>query len=712
MPTKSNATETGFESVEQILDADLRRRAAISLPFDPIAGINSIGPRFRLYLPDAEIPVQFLPESMASEPLVADLRTAGSLAACAAKLGIPPEEVADRLTRLRHRHDFPFWAATSVWIKRKGGGADVTLTLNRPQRHLIAMFESMRLASLPIRLILLKARQWGGSTCTQLYMAWMQLTRQVGLNSLIIAHQGSGSDEIKDMFDRMMKQYPAHLLYDPDDPALLRLDPAKVKKMENVGRSGSIFRVPQRNCKVKIGTAERPDSCRGGDYNLVHLSEVGIWRATDNKSPEDIVRSACAGVFNTPETMIVYESTANGTGNFFHTEYLAAKRRESCFLPLFISWFEIDAYSKQLTDSERRILAGDIFANRFDDASSERRQSGRYLMGLFEAGATLDAIAWYIEERSKYNSHERMAAEFPSDDIEAFSNSGAEVFDRAAAETLRASCMPAPYHGDIVSDAPDGPECLVSPRFFQTPSGGLDIWKFPDSSEISNRYLAVVDVGGRSFRADWSVVAVFDREPMLRGLPPEVVAQWRGHCDTDILTWRAARIARFYRNALLVIESNTLETQEPSRGLDGDMSLYILTQIEDCYPNLYLRPPAPGSGGTMRPGFHTNTRTKPMIIATLVRAVREQLYVERCAACIDELNSYERRPNGSYGAIAGAHDDILMTRAIGLHIALHEMEPPHLRLPSQPCTGSYGPNSAPSRSFQRPRRPSPPDLAF
>ncbi len=34
-------------------------------------------------------------------------------------------------------------------------------------------------------------------------------------------------------------------------------------------------------------------------------------------------------------------------------------------------------------------------------------------------------------------------------------------------------------------------------------------------------------------------------------------------------------------------------------------------------------------------------------------------------------------PNGSYGAIAGCHDDLLMTRAIGLHIHIcfHE-DPP------------------------------------
>lgn len=78
-------------------------------------------------------------------------------------------------------------------------------------------------------------------------MAWLQLVHKVGLNSLIIAHQGAGSDEIKDMFDRMIKNYPVDMLhklgetYSENEP-----------KMVGVGKSGSIHRVPQRNCKIKL----------------------------------------------------------------------------------------------------------------------------------------------------------------------------------------------------------------------------------------------------------------------------------------------------------------------------------------------------------------------------------------------------------------------------------------------------------------------------
>ena len=66
---------------------------------------------------------------------------------------------------------------------------------------------------------------------------------------------------------------------------------------------------------------------------------------------------------------------------------------------------------------------------------------------------------------------------------------------------------------------------------------------------------------------------------------------------------------------------------------------------------------------------------KPMIISTLVKVIRESLYVERDERCLDEYLTYEKR-GSAFGAIAGKHDDLLMTRAIGLHICFYEMEIP------------------------------------
>ena len=179
----------------------------------------------------------------------------------------------------------------------------------------------MRREGQPIRVIVLKARQWGGSTVTQIYMAWLQLSQQQGLNSLIVGHVKISSAEVCGMFDKMLDAYPVEMLYD------MGKMPDKVPPKIRGDRHTPLLRqIPSRNCKIKVGSAETPHSARGGDAALVHCTEVAFWRRTKGKTPEEIVRSACAGAAYKPNTMIVYESTANGSGNFFQREYDAALR--------------------------------------------------------------------------------------------------------------------------------------------------------------------------------------------------------------------------------------------------------------------------------------------------------------------------------------------------------------------------------------------------
>ncbi len=438
-----------------------------------------------------------------------------------------------------------------------------------------------------------------------------------------------------------------------------------------------------RNFRIKAGSAERPDSSRGGDYALVHLTEVGLWRKTQGKRPVDLIRAATAGVLLSPETMIVMESTANGVGTFFHKEYLAAKRGTSLYRPVFVAWFEIEQYTQKVED--RRAMAERIVKNRNSDFSDDDRiPTGHYVWDLWEAGATLDAIHWYEKTRSGTDNTDNMMSEYPSNDVEAFVNSGANVFNRKKALALRKWCIPPIATGDLEGNSEYGEKSLEGIKFEKKQNGPLKVWNMPEVKDgkptvMPDRYLTVVDVGGRSIKADWSVIAVFDRVRMLRGGGPAVVAQWRGHCDMDLLAWLAARIARWYGDSLLVIESNTLETRDRDRYVDGDQAGFILNQLRDAYPNLYARRQSPEDiieGRPRKYGFHTNTSTKPMIISNLVRVVREGLYMERDEGCIDEYLTYERRPNGSYGAISGKHDDMLMTRAIGLHICFNEMTAP------------------------------------
>ena len=68
-------------------------------------------------------------------------------------------------------------------------------------------------------------------------------------------------------------------------------------------------------------------------------------------------------------------------------------------------------------------------------------------------------------------------------------------------------------------------------------------------------------------------------------------------------------------------------------------------------------------------GFNTNKNTKVAVIKTMARIIRDQGYMEREPAAIDECTYYlYYQQNDCYGAVAGKHDDRVMARAIALYV--------------------------------------------
>jgi hypothetical protein len=148
---------------------------------------------------------------------------------------------------------------------------------------------------------------------------------------------------------------------------------------------------------------------------MAHLSEVGSWKTTLQKSPEDLAQSIRASIPDVPYSLEVVESTAKGVGNFFHREWLAAVNKESSYKPIFIPWFEIPRYQKPLKSHKQFIREN------FDN---------EYVRFLWNLGATLEGIHWYIRfKKGKNYSDWRMNNEFPSTATEAFASSDMRVFN-------------------------------------------------------------------------------------------------------------------------------------------------------------------------------------------------------------------------------------------------------------------------------------------
>ena len=601
-----------MEDITQIIAENTRRNRALQLPYDPVTGLGACGARTRLgdeWLPD---------------PLLAE---------CPDYPTLPP----DARRKVRIRHDFEYWAATCATIKDKLSGQNIRLVLNAPQRRLLAVLEQQRLAGRPIRVILLKARQWGGSTLVQMYMAWFQLVLHTGWNSVICGHKHNTSRAIKQMYRLLLRNYPDDLK-----------DEQEQLKFANYEGSRDVQQLGGRDCLVICGSSRSEDAVRGFNLAMAHLTEVAFWASSAMHDPEDVMRSVLGTVLAEPNTIVVLESTANGVGNFFHNEWLRAQSGHSDKVAVFVPWHEIELYRQTVADPAALWASLDEY---------ERR--------LWDEGCTLEQLAWYHSKRKEYGTHTQMMEEFPSNDIEAFSNTGNCVFDLGQLDRLRQTCLPPAVTGDIEGNwlSPGGAHIV------EQCNGPLQVWQQPEHDGTVLRYLVTVDVGGRSDKADWSVMAVFDLHDR-RNRQPEVVAQWRGHIDHDVLAWKAVHLAQCYDNALLVIESNTLETEYT----EADGGQYILNVIGRQYGHLYSR--SRDRKGHRKFGFHTNRQTKRQAIYALIAAVREGQYVERCHGAIDEMCTYELTRQGGFEAMPGHHDDILMTRAIALQV-LHELPMPH-----------------------------------
>jgi hypothetical protein len=626
--------------VKAILQENARRLAELYSPYDPVSGIGSPLERFKFFW-DADN-YTLLPVSMLEISIIALIQEAGNLTEFMRDNPQLIPQVRDEITELRFDHDFEFWCFAAVKIQHKLSKKPVPFVLRKPQRKLLLAMETLRLAGLPIRIILDKARQWGGSTEIQIYEMWFQIRLKENWHSAICSDVESQARNIRGMFSKTAKHYPKEM----GTITLLPFEGST--KVRVVAERGNI---------IGVGSMQAPDSLRSFDFSMLHLSEVGLWKTTEGKSPEDLVQSLRATVPAEPDTIIALESTAKGVGNFFHREWLAAINGESGYTPVFVAWFEIEMYQKDIQNIEEFI-----------------EKMTEYQWSQWDCGATLEGINWYQWYKWSENYDDwRMQSEYPTTWQESFQSTGRRAFAPRYVSRARLTCRPPDFIGDLFADSIKGPGALKNIRFEECKNGPLWLWGMPDPTKMRNRYAFFADIGGRSLGADKSVIRGIDRYWMAFKGKPEMMLTYRANLDQDLFAWKAAQVAYWWNKSLLAVEVNSLKKDEG----EGDHFFTILDEIKDYYDNLYssTTPDQIRQGAPVKYGFHTNKSTKPMIIDCHNAALRDQEYVECDQRACDEMDTYEIKANGSYGAVEGCHDDIEICSAGVLWLATSYMDP-------------------------------------
>ena len=624
--------------VRNIIEENKEHYNALFSEYDPLTGVGSPIERVRLTLTRDGHHI-YIPKYIASASAFAKMLQYPSIEDYIQENNYKREDVYDVITRLRIKYDFEYWAATCATIFDKTSGQEVKFVLRKAQRKLLKVLVETAFALKPIRVILVKARQWGGSTLIQLFCSWIQLYHRKNWNSVIATHIEEAARNIRSMYTLMAERHPKDIL------------DIRFRAFEGSSKNKQIV---DRGCVIYIGSMERPNSLHSGNYKLVHCSEVGYWKETTNRKPSDFVNAFEGSVPLEPFTMVALESTAKGTGNFFHTTWLAAQRGENAYIPVFVAWWEIDMYTLPFKS--------------YDDMKMFVESMNSNELYMFSLGATLEGLHWYREKRKSFDSDWDMQEQFPSTADEAFVTSGRKAHHPLHIKQMEVFTKSPAFIGEIFADAPSGPEAINrSLHFMEIAKGEFWVWKKPDTTRLyNNRYVVSLDIGGASAKADWSVIRVIDRLPMMNGGVPEFVATYRFHMDQDLTAWRAVQVAKWYCDALLVVESNSLNRFQT----EGNFTTTVLDIIAHTYPHLYYRddPDKIKEGVPTKYGFQTG-KNKSELVSTITTGLREMGFIERDQRMLDECGWYELKQDGSYGAIDGQHDDIYMSSAINLWVA-------------------------------------------
>ncbi|WP_447579922.1 phage terminase large subunit family protein [Acinetobacter baumannii] len=487
-------------------------------------------------------------------------------------------------------------------------GSMVKFKLNSSQRRLNNEINRLEAEGKPVRIIILKARQMGFSTLTEGRIFYKTATTKL-MNSFIIAHKEEASTNLFNM---------SKLFYE-ELPDLLR----PMKKASNAKEL--IFENPtphlnekQKNpglrSKIKIDTAKNLDAGRSSTIHNLHASEVAFW---DNA--ETVMLGLMQAIPNTANTMAIIESTANGVGGYFYDMWQKAKRGENDFVPLFFAWFEHNEYRMDVPS---------------DFVPTDEEKELKELYDLDD-----EQLVWrrWAIRNNCGGDVEQFKQEYPSNDEEAFLSSGRPRFNIPVLNKMYQQAEPG-ERGSIEYG-------VWSPE----PKGPMEIWKHPQPGK---RYVIGADTSEGKITGDYSAATVWEADSY------EQVARWHGHIDPDLYADELVMLGKYYNTALIAPEKNNhgFTTVNKLKKLN----YYNVFQMEKYDEHT--------DKTTKELGFHTNKKTKPLIIDHMAGLIREKAIKTKDKAFISECITYIRADDGTTNAQEGCHDDLVMATAIALFV--------------------------------------------
>jgi len=249
--------------------------------------------------------------------------------------------------------------------------------------------------------------------------------------------------------------------------------------------------------------------------------------------------------------------------------------------------------------------------------------------------------------------------EYPSSDREAFIVSGTPKFNIENLSVYHTYCPKPKWVGDLTSA--NTAQDVKTPEMNRYDGGKLRIYKFPDPGKS---YVIGGDTAKGTEHSDYSVLQVLEQDT------GDLVATLRGKINPTEFAYDAARLGYFYagmtRAAFLGVEVNK----------DGITTNNVLHK-DIHYPNLFRRRTVDKTSEETeyKLGFHTNERTRPIILNKLANWINEGEFALNDEKTILECMTFVKDDHGRYEAQEGCHDDCVIALGIAIYIFDYAVKP-------------------------------------
>lgn len=514
------------------------------------------------------------------------------------------------------------WFIEHLLKIRNKKGEVVPLKLNKPQRRLYDTVKDLRAQEIPVRIIVLKARQMGFSTLIEAILFWA-ITTAKNVMALVVAHQEDATNNLFAMSKRYYDNLP---------------DPVKPLRKASNARE-LLFAAPTHappgtvglDSSMRIATAGGHGVGRSFTLKLAHLSEFAFWPGDKGETLNGIMQA----VPDEPGTMVFIESTANGFDQFkdIWDEAIEAWNRgeRDGWCPFFAAWWEMEEY-------RRRVPRG------FTRTEEEQQLAEAY-------GLDDEQLAWrrWCIKVNCGGDVKKFRQEYPASPDEAFVASGTCYFDQEAIvlwrEHCKDSCM---ARGRFTYDY-DGRE-ITNIRWEEDEQGEIRILELP-----KERVPYVI--GGDTAGDSGGVWSDFFVGQVLDNMTGRQAAVLHAKLDEDEYARLMYCLGWYYNWALIAPETNysTHPTKE-------------LARLR--YPRLYEREIEDTYTGKRKKsyGFETTTGTRPVIMAEIKEVARDSLDGIRDYETLGEMLSFAKNEKGKPEALPGKHDDLVLALAIAHHV--------------------------------------------